>query len=791
MDARHDATRTDPEQATGRVSASAGPVNADKPPPRKDRIAARLLIPLVVAVLGLSAYNIYCTRRMATEQLRRTIADGVKNAHRLMDQMIADDALRLQSALDTFAHDEEFKRFFRARDRDALLEHAFPLFRDLSERHGVTRFYFIEPDGTAFARLHRPTDYGQKVTHTTLQKAIETQQPASGIELGKTAVALRVVQPYYNGDELLGYIEFAEDTDHILRTIASEGTCHIIVVTNKQFLDRAGWEATTEDEPSGLRTWDAFDDVVVSSATLDALSPRVRSLISCGRDQPGPSSLVRVGPMTYGIGRLPMTDVLGREVGSALILYNVTDRIAALTRTVWAQALAGAAIACVVILLSYGILRRMTRALIASRAELDSHSARLGRALDREQRVRNILTAVLGEPALDKVLKLLADSAREMTGAELGAIVLLDHDTGALANITPSNYPLDAVPPDTIVEGRGALRALVNADGPVRLDDVTAHPAFTGYPDWHPKVRALLGAPLRDDTGTLGLFALGHTDPARRFSDSDETLFATISGLATVAIRRALTIENIQDAARGALEASDEARLARETAERQATETAAAYDELFALKQKLAMQNAILEAANRTVDLQETLRGILDSCLEQFTIDSGGIYLIDLISGDLVLRHSQGLSPEFAKHVARYERGAPDVVGAFQPEALFFDDYDATFKSDAARAAEDVRSVASVPLLAAGTLIGRLNLASHTRTAIGADVRETLVEAGRLVGPAIANALQAEELERFNRVAAGREDRIIEMKREVNQLLIETGQEPKYTVTHHQLSPTQ
>ncbi|MBT8045632.1 MAG: hypothetical protein KJN67_00570, partial [Pontiella sp.] len=39
---------------------------------------------------------------------------------------------------------------------------------------------------------------------------------------------------------------------------------------------------------------------------------------------------------------------------------------------------------------------------------------------------------------------------------------------------------------------------------------------------------------------------------------------------------------------------------------------------------------------------------------------------------------------------------------------------------------------------------------------------------------------KVEELSRFNRMATGRERRIIELKRHINSLLAELGREPKY-----------
>ncbi len=801
MNRPHDSVRATPPHGATRARAAARTSETSAARPGKQRIVAKILIPLVIAIVCLTAYSVVITWRMDRRGLDIEVRRELAATHKRLQLLLQDDTLRLRAALDVFMHDEDFRRVARAGDRDALFDYGQPLFRRLKDDYRITHVSFMRPDGTCLVCLDDRDTVDDTITRHTLDQAMQTGEELSGIELDKSALALRVVRPYYDGDELIGYVEFAEDLGTILPTLADAGQRHIVLLVDKQHLDRADWESVAHTNPS-LTDWDEFEDVVVAHATFHTLPAEVRALLSREREQPENAGhagrLAHIGRKTFGTGRLPLYDTRERHVGDLLVLADVTGRFLALNKTVRSQVLAGLVITIVLAGLFFGALRRTQQVLADSSSSLEQHSTRLHESLDREKQVSDILAAVLAEPALDKVLRLLADSAREMTGAELGAIILLDRDSGAMGNITSSNFPLDSVPQGATVKARGALGALARVEGVVRINDVMAHPAFTGFPKWHPDIRAMLGAPLRDDGGVLGLFVLGHTDPARRFTGDHEALFATVSRLATVAIRRAAFHEDLQtlvcqaqEASVEAQEASVEARLARVAAERQAAETAAAYDELMAVQRTLAAHTAVLEAAGRTVKLDETLRSVLDTCIEQLGFDNGSIYLVDPLTEELLLKHARGVSEPYIEHMRRLPAGSPMLPDTAGREVQFFDQrrLNEHFVGEAEFLAEGLASAATVPLAAGGKSLGLLVLGSHRNADISPEGRDVLAGLTHAVSPAIANALQAEDLERFNRAAAGREDRVIEMKREVNELLVELGRQRKYKVTHEQLAP--
>jgi len=178
----------------------------------------------------------------------------------------AADTHKLSSTLDILLQDENFMQYYLAGNREDLYEYGQPLFNQLKDHHHITHFYFIQPDGHCFVRIHNKDKYNDQINRFTFKQAQETQQMASGLELGQTAYALRVVKPYYNNGQLIGYMELGQEIDSFLEELrAGEDHDHALIV-EKQYLNEASWESVREN--AGLRNnWDDIEDQVIIGET--------------------------------------------------------------------------------------------------------------------------------------------------------------------------------------------------------------------------------------------------------------------------------------------------------------------------------------------------------------------------------------------------------------------------------------------------------------------------------------------------------------------------------------------
>ena len=190
------------------------------------------------------------------------------------------------------------------------------------------------------------------------------QATASGLELGRTAFALRVVRPWTRDGKLLGYLELGEEIDHFLQRMARQTGDQFAMLILKRHLDEAGWAATRGAERN---TWSDRPDVVVVESTTD--DQRLLGWPGKVEDLPDGGQVLgleRREARAFVRGVLPLKDAIGAKVGALLVLHDVTALDRGLEdhhRGVFAVvvAIALAASVLLVLLLERLVFRRLER----------------------------------------------------------------------------------------------------------------------------------------------------------------------------------------------------------------------------------------------------------------------------------------------------------------------------------------------------------------------------------------------------------------------------------------------
>lgn len=141
----------------------------------------------------------------------------------------------------------------------------------------------------------------------------------------------------------------------------------------------------------------------------------------------------------------------------------------------------------------------------------------------------------------------------------------------------------------------------------------------------------------------------------------------------------------------------------------------------------------IITAANRADDLADVLIKVLDETMRLMDFDSGMIYLVDAGELTATIAHYKNIPPAFLEEVmtistietpynAIFSRGTP-VISAH---------YDEIDKERSKMSG--FLSLASVPIVSRGRVIGTLNVASRERYAISAEEEQILLSIGQELG---------------------------------------------------------
>jgi two-component system, NarL family, sensor histidine kinase DevS len=161
--------------------------------------------------------------------------------------------------------------------------------------------------------------------------------------------------------------------------------------------------------------------------------------------------------------------------------------------------------------------------------------------------LRQLLDAVVAvgsELDLAAVLQRIAESAVSLVDAKYGALGVLDDSGTGLAQFVTVGIDDEArAAIGPLPKGLGVLGLLIADARPLRLAEITEHPASAGFPPHHPRMRSFLGVPVRVGDRVFGNLYLTEKTTGDEFTEVDEELVLELAAAAGVAINNAALFE--------------------------------------------------------------------------------------------------------------------------------------------------------------------------------------------------------------------------------------------------------
>ena len=176
-------------------------------------------------------------------------------------------------------------------------------------------------------------------------------------------------------------------------------------------------------------------------------------------------------------------------------------------------------------------------------AELQS---RLEVVLATRDRMRGLLEAVVAIGSgleLEALLRRVVVAAVDLVDAWYGALGVIGEDN-QLTDFIPVGLDADEISKiHHWPEGRGLLGLLIAEPHSLRLANIAAHPASSGFPDGHPAMRSFLGVPVRVRDHVFGNLYLTEKRGGGEFTEDDEAVLTALGAAAGVAVENARLYE--------------------------------------------------------------------------------------------------------------------------------------------------------------------------------------------------------------------------------------------------------
>ncbi len=336
-----------------------------KPVQRRFLVPLAGVLLLLVVGFGLAMFKIQ--QKSMNHVSRQVLEDAADE----LSEALAEQSDALSTFEDILIHDAVLRDALKTRNRQRLLVEYQPLFTQLRGESGITHFYFHRSDRVNLLRLHKPDVHGDLIDRFTAREAERTGKTAAGIELGLLGtLTLRVVQPVFDGDMLLGYLELGKEFTDILERIRDEHGIELAATINKNHLEREKWE-------SGMKMlgrpadWDRYADDVLIYSSLDPFPTEAdRSVGDVGHTHHEITIETAFGAKPWRVLVSSLNDVSGAEVGDLIILQDISEARAAFHQLVAVSIGAALVLLSALFGFMFAILRRVDRSLCEQQADL-------------------------------------------------------------------------------------------------------------------------------------------------------------------------------------------------------------------------------------------------------------------------------------------------------------------------------------------------------------------------------------------------------------------------------------
>lgn len=321
---------------------------------------------------------------------------------------------------------------------------------------------------------------------------------------------------------------------------------------------------------------------------------------------------------------------------------------------------------------------------------------------------------LVSDLSLDTVLERIVNLAREQVEATYAALGVVDKDGSLVQFIQAGMSEEEVRRTRRTPEGMGLLGAMGKERHTIRVANVQKDIRSAGFPDGHPRMTSFLGVPILLGDNLLGQIYLTDKKGYPEFTEADARVIETLAAYAAVAISNARLYEGL---------------VGRDEALQQRT-------------QDLSLLNDVAAALAGSLNVEEILDQTLIRVMDYLGVEAGEIFLCEESEKELRLSLHRGQYAEafLTKDRFRIGEGFVGIVAKTGKPLLT-----ENLKNDMrylrpAVVAAGFTCMACIPLLARGSTIGVMSVATRRERHFNEREIDLLTAIGNWAGITIENA---------------------------------------------------
>ncbi|MER7468083.1 GAF domain-containing protein [Streptomyces sp. NPDC097981] len=180
---------------------------------------------------------------------------------------------------------------------------------------------------------------------------------------------------------------------------------------------------------------------------------------------------------------------------------------------------------------------------------LDELQVRIDEVRGTRDRLNGLLEAVMSvgrELDLPQVLRGIVEAAVVLVDAEYGALGVIGEDKKLAEFLTVGVSERLRAQIGDLPSGHGILGELIRHPEPLRLSELSEHPASYGFPANHPPMHSFLGVPIRVRDEVFGNLYMTEKRGGSEFDAEDEAVLSTLAVAAGIAVENARLFEEVR-----------------------------------------------------------------------------------------------------------------------------------------------------------------------------------------------------------------------------------------------------